>query len=284
MTIKQLNQIIEQGMALKNISQAYTEISSARLKLIRDQVQRNRFYLDDLSSLHQVVKQMAYQRGALPPKNNKSVVILLTSNYHFYGSVNSDLIKFFLSSQTPTDQIIVGKTAIEYLNGIKYQKKYAPFILKSDFPSLAELNVLVKSIKNYSQILVFYSRMKTVMVQVPTVSDITQTSYLKNAPPIQGKKSDLFIFEPELTKILDFFESQVTNLLLQQTFLDSELSRTASRLVSMDGAQSNADKYISEQKKLLNNAKKTISNARLIEVAITVNLLKKKGELIGRGS
>ena len=102
-------------------------------------------------------------------------------------------------------------------------------------------------------------------ITTATAKDITQTSYLKPLTKEEQKHDQAFIFEPEIGKILDFFETQVTNLLIEQTFLDSELSRTASRLISMDQAQSSADDYLSEQRTILAQAKKNIINAKLLE-------------------
>lgn len=276
MTTKQLNTIIEQGEALKLISQAYTEIASAKLKKIRDQVEKNRYYMDDLSRVYQAVKQVAARRNLLPLRNKKTMNILITSNYHFYGNVNTNLTKFFIASMNSypgMDQIVIGKTGLEYLEGGRYPQRYQALILKTDYPKLDELNFLVSKIKDYSQIVVYYSKLESVLVQKPSFEDITQTSALKGLSATPDKEDSLYIFEPEIEKILDFFESQVTNLLLQQTFLDSELSRTASRLVSMDEAQSNADKYILDQKKVLASVKRSIANSKILE---TYTALRKK--------
>lgn len=280
MTIKQLSDIIEQGQALKLISQAYTEIASAKLKVIRNQVERYRIYLENLAQVHRAVKQVGAERKMLPVKNGQTISLVITSNYHFYGSVNVDLIKYFISQMQvhPTEQIIIGKTAQLYLQGVSYNQKYDLVLLKGDYPNFDELSALVNKIKDYSQILIFFSKMKTVMVQQPTFSDITQTSFLKmpspNAPKVRERP---FIFEPELTQILSFFESQVTNLLLQQTFLESELSRTASRLISNDQAQMNADKFIDDYKIQLAQAKRAQANERILETFTALNSLKGGG-------
>lgn len=119
------------------------------------------------------------------------------------------------------------------------------------------------------------------MFQTPTFTDITQTSYLKEGEEDEKNTKKLFIFEPELTKILDFFETQVMNLLLQQSFLESELSRTAARLVSMDQAQLNANKFILQQTMLLNKARKSESNTRLLETYASIILEKRQEEIYG---
>lgn len=281
MTIQQIQETIEQGEALKTIAQAYTEISSSKLKRIRTSVEKNRYYLDDLAKVFGVVKQVASIRNVLPQKNGQTISVLITSNYHFYGNVNSKLIKFFIDAmrQTRTDQVVIGKTALEYLEQSKYNLPYQSLILKTDFPNAEELNKIVQITKPYSKILIYYAKLQTVLVQNPAISDITQTSYLKPLPVDPSGRPQAFIFEPELTKILDFFETQVTNLLVEQTFLDSELSRTASRLVSMDQAQSSANEYINKQKISLFQAQKTINNANIVEIYNSLMYL--KGEEYG---
>ena len=272
MTVRELTDTIEQGETLKLISTAYTEIATAKLKKIRSLVLQNRLFLQDLSAVFLAVKQVATARKipkSIQRKSKGTISLIITSNYHFYGNVNSNLIKFFIAhpliNSGQSDLIVIGQTAIKHLKDMHFPKPFIEVSLKKDYPDFSELNLLVEKTKDYNQVLVFFAKMKTVMVQQPSIVDITQSSYLK--PPLrqaQGKEP-LFIFEPELEKVLLFFESQVKNLLLAQTFLESELSRTASRLVSMDQAQSNADDFIMENKILLNAAKRSIQNERIIE-------------------
>lgn len=282
MTIKQLTDLKDETMSLKMITEAYTEIASARLKQIRGLVEKNRFFLNDLSNVYQVVKQVGTKKQLLPKKNNKIVSILITSNYHFYGEINEKLIGFFLQDQNSNAdyQIIIGKTALEYIQTVSYQKPYESLIFEKDYPNEEELNILVGKIKDYSQVLVFYSELQSVMVQKPIVKDITQTSLLnslsKNTKKLQIEAvAPVFIFEPEITKIFAFFENQVTNLLIQQAFLESELSRTASRLLAMDNAQSNADTYIHQQAQLLDSAKRSLTNEKILETYAALMGLRK---------
>ncbi len=277
MITKHIIENIEEGVSLKLISQAYTEIASSKLKRIRQAVEKNRYYLEDLSKVFRIVKQVAANKQLPSLKNNQTISVLLTSNYHFYGNINDALIRFFLEAMknAPTQQIIVGKTAQEYFKAIGYKQPHQEYLLKTDYPTPLELETLVNMTKSYSKIMVYYAQMQTVMVQTPTAKDITQTSDMKPLTPEEqkhpqafiskGEKAPAFIFEPEIGKILDFFETQVTNLLLEQTFLESEVSRTASRLISMDQAQSRADKFISQQKILLGQARKSIANNKLLE-------------------
>ena len=64
---------------------------------------------------------------------------------------------------------------------------------------------------------------------------------------------------------MQFFDSQINSLLLLQTFYEAELSRTASRILSMDQAQIEANKNILENKKLLAQTLRNIEGNRLLE-------------------
>ncbi len=279
MTIKEIKNTIDQANALKQIAVAYTEIASNKLKRIRSLVEKNRNFLGELALVYKVLKQRALQKKLLPKKNQKTVSVLIGSNQHFSGSVNQDVAKFFIDAmkQTKSDQIIIGKTAIEWLESKHYSTGYTRIILKKGYPESSELDILVRLVKDYSQIIVYYPRMHTVMLQIPTSQDITETAYLKTDYP-EEKEKKLFIFEPEFTKILDYFESQVTNLLLQQAFLEAELSQTASRLVSMDESQNNANKVIRQNAVLLDQANKSSANNRLLGTYASILLSKRQKE------
>jgi len=83
-----------------------------------------------------------------------------------------------------------------------------------------------------------------------------------------------FIIEPEIKIMADFFDNQIKVLLLEATFLEAELARTASRLVSMDSAQNEAEKYLTVQELALLNAQRSIQNARILE---TIAAMHKSG-------
>ncbi len=292
MTTRQIQDAIEEGNALKLISQAYGEIASIKLKKIRSEVERNRAFFDEIASVYRVVNLMAAQKAiAVPTPKKGTISVLITSNYRFYGNINNDLIRYFIVNtiKYQTDRLIIGETALDHFKTIKYFHSFENVILKKDLPSLTELASLATKFKDYSRVLVFYSQFKSVVVQKPTTSDITQ--FQPKIDPKQVQKnpslslnlslmlgpalSSSFIFEPEIEKILEFFDHQVKILLLEQTFLESELARTASRLVSMDEAQTNANEYIKQQKKTLNNAQKSINNARILETIASLTNFKR---------
>lgn len=281
MTLRQINQTLEEGLSLKLITQAYAEISAIKLKRIRAGIEANRQFFNEIAGLFRTLKQVALRHHQLEDimkklvtKNSRTIALLITSNYRFYGDINSMVINQFLlaSPKFATDRIVLGKMGIEYLTATEYQYPFTQTVLSSDLPTEAELKNLVETVKNYQQVLVFHSKFKTVLQQIPQVTDVTQTANVmlppsnplssqvdKNAEPLD------FILEPEIDKMLQFFDSQIITLLLETTFLEAELSRTASRMISMDAAQTNANKFILDQRKLLQSAKRNVADARLLD-------------------
>ncbi len=284
MTIKEIDESLEEGLSLKTIAQAYSEISNLKIKRIRSEVERNRIFFQEISQIYALIKKLAIKRKINIIKPKKMVSIVLTSNYRFYGNINSDLLDFFITStqNLDTDRIMLGKAAIEYFRAAHLSAKYSEVLLKGDQPNVSELAGLVQIIKDYNQVLIFYSSLKSLLVQIPTVTDITASSVsmlknflIKNKTEEKEKEEFKFIFEPELSKILQFFDSQIITLLLEGTFLESELSRTASRFISMDSAENEANKFIDEYAKLKAYFKRNLDNNTILENFASMAVLRK---------
>lgn len=274
MTIKEIEENLEEGESLKAMAQAFSEIANLKIKRIRAAVERNRLFFYEISKVYSIVKAFALKKKVAIIKPKKRLCILLTSNYRFYGSINSLLNKYFIGStrELPdVDRIILGKGGIDFFKATKLLPNYQEIMLKTDMPTGLELTNLAKICSGYNQVLVFHSSFKSLLTQKATFADITAVSlYLRQfqVKPLDPKnKEDFmhFIFEPELPKILSFFDSQILTLLLEQTFLESELSRTASRFISMDTAETEANKFIMENIKLKSYAKRNLENNKILE-------------------
>lgn len=272
-TIKQINRVLEESNSLKLITQAYSEIAALKLQKIRAGIERNRQFFQEVADVFQVVKAAAAKKGIfLPTRRGGTVSILLTSNDRFYGGLETKLTKFFIinSSKYKTDRIVIGKTAGEFLHSMNYAQIHQQVEFKNDLPQFNELKALIDHLSEYQQILVYYSRMQSVLIQNPRVVDIIPKTALIES--VEGEQILKYIFEPEVDKILNFFNSQIITLLLEQTFLESELSRTAARLISMDQAQVKADNLIRDQKTELAKSLRDLNNSRLLE---TISILAK---------
>lgn len=274
MTIKEIDQYLEEGNSLKQIAQAYSEIANQKLKKIRTEVERNRIFFDDISRVYSLVRVLAGKKGIVLRKTKERVCILQTSNYRFYGNIDSSIIEFFISQtkNLDTHRVVIGKVGIDYFQANKIFKDFTPMVLKDDQPSPAELSAFVNVTKSYNQVLIFYSRFKSLLHQEPAVTDITETSQ----KILFNEKDNLqFIFEPEIAKTLEFFDNQILILLIEQAFLESEVARTASRFISMDQAETEANKYIKQYSSMRAYAKRNLLNNQLLESISSIQAVRK---------
>lgn len=272
MTTKEIIAAIEEAQSLKQITQAFTQISSSKLKRIRDGVERNRTFFTDLSGIYGLINGIARKRKIpRPVKNGRTLTVLLTSNERFYGKITGELLEFYLIqvSKIRSDKIVIGRAGIETLKSMNYALSYTPLILASDFPNNGEFVKLSQLVQSYSKVLVFHPQFHSVMLQKPVIADITRSEQEVNEKTTESQDKineyNNFIVEPEIKIMADFFDNQIKVLLLESTFLEAELARTGSRLISMDSAQNEAEKYLSVQELALVNAQRSIQNARILE-------------------
>lgn len=274
MTIRDLSEQILTTETLKDIARSYSEISSIRLRKIRKQTEESRNFFQDLSNIFALLRYLAKFKnpGMQISGSGKTVVILITSNLRFYGKVSNEASRLFLNftSKNPSEAVVIGKSGNEFLKSQGYQQTYTKLTFQKDIPDSIEMGQLVKLIKNYSRVIVVYSEFKTIITQVPAIKDLTQTQ-IEALNTDRIKKLDYtFILEPEIRRMMEFFDSQIKNVLLFETFLEAELARVASRLISMDQAQSNAEELLKREKQQLIFAKRDLFNKKTLETWIAI--------------
>lgn len=275
MTIREIDQLIVEGDSLKMIAQSYSEIANQKIKRIRANLDRNRQFFKEIAGVYGLVKNLSVKRKVSIAKTKKSLALIQTSNFRFYGNINSNLLEFYIKEtrNMDCDRIILGKAAIDYFKANHVFSNYQELLLMADQPTSAELASLVDKIKDYSQVLVFYSRFKSLLIQEPTVTDVTASDKLLGTSNTQ--EAFKFIFEPDLPKLLSFFDSQILTLVLEETFLEAEVARTASRFISMDQAETEANKYIKENQKLKAYAKRNLVNNQILENFASISAVNK---------
>ena len=274
MTQKQIIQDIELDTGLKLVAQAFTEIASIKLQKIRARIERNRSFFEEISNLFGAVQKLAQSKGIVPKlRKTGTAAVILTSNSKFYGGLERRLMLFFTNtlSNLPAEagkpgiqQIIIGRSGADFFRtSARFAREARQAItLNQDLPNEAELKNLTELIKRFDHVLVFYPRFQSVLLQKPFIVDLTESGIAST-----NKQPTLdYILEPEIGTMWQFFEAQILKLLLEQTFLDAELARTAARLISMDQAQDNADKAINDSKIAMAGVKRSLNNNRILEI------------------
>lgn len=265
-SLNELKQQIQTIDSIKLITQAFGDIATFRIKATRKSKEHNISYFKEIRRLYQIVKAIALKtetKKASKSEREKIVCVLLTSNSHFYGNLDTQLTKFFIEKTIRLDcsKIIVGSFANQFLKTSSYPQPYQSIIFKKDSPSSAELVALSKKVFTSSRILVFHTKFVTLLNQVPNISDISLTHLETETIALPFH----YISEPQIDKILEFFDSQMTFLMFEAIFLEIDYARLAARMISMNTAEQNANKLLISQEKELLKFKKQKLNLEILE-------------------
>lgn len=273
--IADLENQLQDILTLKYITSTFTEINSIKARNIRANFEKNSVFFREIADVYHLVKEIAINKGALPKttlfeedaSGNKSagtVAVAVTSNMRFYGKLNLNVMKKFEADAEKNknrDLIVIGQTGAEYLLGREINKKAVKIAFRRDFPTPEEVSTLIARTESYRRVYLYYPQFITMITQKVGVSDITQTPTEISA----GVGKIEYIFEPELVKILEFFERHVRTLLLNRVLLETELSKTAARLITMSTANDRADVISRLTRSQLSKEHRAVTNARLLE-------------------
>lgn len=268
-TLQQLREELNRTESIKLITQALGDIATNEIKKTRQLVQQNIRYFDELSRVYQIVRVIASRDRSLKvnqsAKNGRSIAVALTSNYRFFGGLDFELMKFFVtnSSKYDCDRVVLGSAGQNIWRTFQLKKSITPLVFKQDFPDLDDLKVLSRMLSNYSKVYVYYSKFTTVLNQVPTLRDISETEDYQEVAKM--KINVKYILEPEIAKMFEFFETEINILLLQAMFLEANIARTAARMISMNQSEDQAGKIIKLEQRQILMIKRQKQNRRIID-------------------
>ncbi len=252
----------------KFITSMLRDISAIKMRNIKNRFKKNDIFFAEISKLYNLVKLQELKQAK---KNNKkkeqrisaTLFIAITSNKHFFGLLNSNVMERFLKEieEKKGDNLIIGNTGKQYTSNLKYKKKFKYMSFEDDSPTDDELSVFLERIKHYSRVIIFYPSFVSVFKQGVKTIDITQKPELTE----DLKKEEEYIFEPDLFEMIQFFEIQIRNLLFNRAMLETELARTAARLMKMNESENRATELIKEKEIQLQKETMALSSIRLLE-------------------
>lgn len=220
--------------------------------------------------------------------SKRVLLVAVTSNSRFYGALNQKVVEaYFQEIQSrPADPSRRGRGEIDFLvigqsgaDSLKILAKNLPFKslkFKKETARAAEIESFTAETLSYDEIRVYYPKFLTILSQEPSVVDITQSagsalSPLERDGSALGSKVGApmvieNLFEPELNKIVTFFENQIRTLLFKRVLLETELSKTAARLMAMNEAAFRSQALVKKKRGELLKEERSISNNQLLEV------------------
>lgn len=270
-TIDQIEKYVEEVGALRDVAGAFTDIASLRLQKVRRGIERNRVFASDLARVLHIVRVTAEEHHLSAKRQKKiSASLVITSNKRFYfGVLDAKVLDFYLAHTAYTgyvDRFIVGTVGRDLLKEKKYPYEFSEVSFAKELPDSLELANLVARLSQYQKVMVYFPRFVSILSQQPSFVDVTGFASGVGESGQESHQERYYIFEPEIDKILDFFEQKVMAIVLQQAFLESELARIGTQLSLMDQAASNATKVLSQENQLLKAARRNKLNLQVLEM------------------
>lgn len=239
---------------LRLLAESYEEISVLKMQKVRGSVLRNREFLADISAVFSDVKssyqgqifQLAKTRqvkGKLSfstlNKNGKTISVLISANARLYGDIIARVWETFYQAvrMDGSDIAIIGALGKDLYQQSELKRSYVYFDIPDYAVAETHIKPIITQLISYEHVNVYYGKFVNIIQQIVTIARVSGEQILS-----QAKETKKFVFEPSLSTILSFFETQIFYALFRQTLHESELSRLASRINAMEQAVNNIDR------------------------------------------
>lgn len=269
---KEVNSQLDYLANLRSILETYEEIAATRMARIRSTVLKSRDFLLEINLIFQEIKtsykneiKLLMKRKKIKDpqltflnRNNKTLQILISANTGLYGEIIRKTYNVFIENvkKEKSDVAIIGKAGYELFKEEKINALLNYFYFPDDKMDNEILKKIIEYIIQYQKVLVFYEKFNNVINQEPIITNISGDPL----PWEEGKISSVkYFFEPSLEKIMAFFEKEIVGSIFEQTLMESQLAKFASRMVALDTASENTKNRL----KIINLQKERIRHQDL---------------------
>jgi len=268
--------------SLKNLAESYEEIAVVRMQKIKDSVLKTRDFLADLSDvfvdlktsyereINEVLKKRKTGDKSLLPilqKNGKTLAVYLSSNGRLYGSVTQKTFKLFSQDlkRMDADIVVIGSAGKEMYENSSVKKPFEYIDVPDTTIGIDHIKQLMQKFLPYEKVFIYYGKFGNVVTQSAISTSISGEDIFETETPIIVPREDRFIFEPDLEKIFNFFETHIMANLLSQTLLENQLARHASRVNAMEEALGNIENEAKKLNMLKTRIKHQSQNKKQLE-------------------
>jgi F-type H+-transporting ATPase subunit gamma len=287
-TLKSIKEELKIISAIKELAESYQEIASLKVNKIKNEVLKNREFFKEIIELYKRIKSAKKDLVSKSFKekkdlDEKTAIVVISANHFFYGPLLLNIWKeaknyFTKIDERKRDIIIIGRIAKYYAEREKLGHKIFYFEISDDNPEEKKLIELIEFITNYKKIIVFHGKYEGAINQKVEITEIAAESILKKegAPRKYKEEKISYIFEPSKEEIIDFFEAEIVATIFNQTILEHQLARYASRVISMYQSIENAKKTEKMLSLTKNKVEREILNKKQSELFANLLLKSKK--------
>ncbi len=256
---KEINQRISTLNLLIGLTEAYSQVSSQRMKKIRDGVITSRDFLTSIDAIFRELRNSQKREVARLSKkkgkntvtflahNGKTASVFIAANAGLYGDIVGRVFNEFINEVRTknTEVTIIGKFGLSLFLAAEPLRPYTYFDYPDYGDSPEDLAQITRHLVSYEEIHIYYGKFKNLAYQEPTSIVIAAETQLTELRP--EKEITKYLFEPDLNEILIFFEGEMFTSTFEQAIHEAQLAKFSSRMISMDAA---GEKVKTELKKV----------------------------------
>lgn len=240
---------------LEQLTRVYSEVAARRMQQVRQSVLQSRDFLSGVREIFnevnasyrreiiKIARGRAGEKFTFLSHNGKVAAVFLSANTGLYGDIIKRTFDAFVDDVrlSEAEMTIIGRLGrVMYLSsGILRPHTY--FDLPDWQTTADDLRAIIEHLVQYEEIHLYHGRFDSIVKQVPNKYVISSGSDLN-----QAVATTQYLFEPSLEEIMVVFERQIFAAMLDQVVRESQLSKFASRMLSMDRAGENIKKLLRE--------------------------------------
>ncbi|HET8581457.1 MAG TPA: F0F1 ATP synthase subunit gamma [Candidatus Paceibacterota bacterium] len=284
-----LTRLLAEYQAADAAAGSLEDITALRTRAIRRAFEKNAAFFADIRALYDIVSAQPRDpaRAEAADAPTRTLFVALTSNRRFFSGLISRIIEKLreeLANEPDAEAVVIGSVGWEFCEetGVPARARYMPFA--DDTPTPEELASLVGTFAGFGRVVILHPAFVNVFRQEVAVEDITHSpeqlpepasaAFPEGVPPLPGipeaaiiaaRTSGEYILEPDATALLGFFDTQVRHVLFDRVLLESDLARTAARLMRLTEAQSRARALVDETRRAMIRASAARASRELLE-------------------
>ena len=286
---KEIKRRIKSVKSTKKITKAMELVAASKMKRAISQTLSSRLYSNYswelLTSLSGRVEETT-NKFFIENKNEKSLIVLITSNRGLCGGYNSQVIKKTISMIKDQvgkniDIITVGK------KGDSAMRRTGQTVVAS-FTDMPDNNIALSDIiplstyltnefkdEKYGKVYIAYTDFVSALSQKPQIrkvlpvskEELKETQEENAGEKLPDKKGIPYLFEGDTEQLLGMLAEKLVRMQIYQMVLESSASEQSSRMVAMKNASDAAGEMIDDLTLVFNKARQSNITREISEIS-----------------
>jgi len=289
---KELLERINSVSLMQQMTKTMKLISASKFVRSQNILFSSRKFIEELINIGNVIVKNSNKNSDIAI-TNKSLVVAISSDKGFCGAFNNNICKKVkeLITNNETEIMPIGKKIYSFVNKTNYNcnSENVDLLKKIDENVIKNIAISIYnkfSTGKYDNVIVIYNKFINASSQVVTVENILdkadficKNSDFKDNLENENKSSEIdnkdFIFESSKNDIDIFLKENMFIYNFLRVIYESNASEHASRMITMNKANDNAESLIKSLRILYNQTRQSAITNEIIEISAGAKCLNK---------